>query len=96
MFDIFDEISEIEKRGVLGVARCESGGNKSRVRDRSGEVKHAFTQIERGVYVPDEAHIDICLNCERKTCTGYCKLMSENTRKRVTNKRKKPEQEGDI
>jgi hypothetical protein len=26
-----------------------------------------------GQYVPDEEHVQICLNCERKKCTGYCK-----------------------
>lgn len=25
-----------------------------------------------GQYVPDEAHVQICLNCKKKTCKGSC------------------------
>ena len=30
-------------------------------------------RIEGGQYVPDEEHVQVCLNCTRKKCTGYCK-----------------------
>lgn len=84
MFDAADELAEIEKRGVLGV------------RDRTGEIRHDYNKIERGIYVPDEAHIEICLHCTRKTCTGYCRLMSKNTRKKREKQAEKLEQDGDI
>lgn len=69
--DVSAEVAEIRKTGVLGIQ-----GQKR-------YEQHDFNRIERGVYVPDDAHIDICLNCTRKKCTtGNCKLMSKNTRKR--------------
>ena len=32
-----------------------------------------------GQYVPDEEHVQICLNCTKKNCKGYCSLMSKTT-----------------
>ena len=29
-----------------------------------------------GQYVPDEEHVQICLNCKKKRCKGYCSLVS--------------------
>lgn len=69
--DIMEEIALIEKNGSLGIQEQKRSG------------RHENSSIERGTYVPDDAHIDICLNCTRKKCTtGNCKLMSKNTRKR--------------
>ena len=68
--DVSAEVAEIAKTGYLGIQEQKRSGRSE------------FTQIARGVYIPDEAHIDICLNCTRKKCTGNCKLMSKNTRKR--------------
>lgn len=68
--DVSAEVAEIAKTGCLGIQEQKRSG------------RNEFSQIERGVYVPDDAHIDICLNCTKKKCTGYCKLMSKNTRKR--------------
>lgn len=70
MVDVSAEIAEIEKHGCLGV------------QEPARSARGAYNRVERGAYVPDDAHIDICLNCTRKKCTGYCKLMSKNTRKR--------------
>ena len=28
-----------------------------------------------GQYVPDEEHVQICLNCKKKTCKGSCALV---------------------
>ena len=61
------EITKIEKSGVL---RTTCAGAKRR---------HNSTALERGEYVPDEAHIEICLNCTRATCSGRCKLVYEKT-----------------
>lgn len=62
------EVATIEKVGVLKTRRM--GGRPRR---------HNSTAIERGEYVPDEAHVDICLNCTRATCTGRCKLVRGGT-----------------
>ena len=32
-----------------------------------------------GRYVPDEEHVNICLNCKKKKCTGSCSLVSRTT-----------------
>lgn len=68
--DVTAEVAAIQKTGYLGVQEQKRSG------------RHDFTQIERGVYVPDDAHIDICLNCTKKKCTGKCKLIKGGTRKR--------------
>lgn len=69
--DLSAEVAEIAKTGCLGIQEQKRDG------------RNDYNRIERGVYVPDDAHIDICLNCTRKKCTtGNCKLMSKNTRKR--------------
>ncbi len=68
--DVSAEIATINKTWRLGIQEQQRG------------ARHDYNRIERGTYVPDDAHIDICLNCTRKKCTGYCKLMSKNTRKR--------------
>jgi hypothetical protein len=69
--DVSAEVAEIAKTGYLGIQEQKRSG------------RHENSSIERGTYVPDDAHIDICLNCTRKKCTtGNCKLMSKNTRKR--------------
>lgn len=68
--DVSAEVATINKTGFLGV------------QDQMRNNRGGYTQIERGTYIPDDAHIDICLNCTRKKCTGYCKLMSKNTRKK--------------
>ena len=56
------EVAKIEKSGVLHVA-----GVSNR--------RHNSTALERGEYVPDEAHIEVCLKCTRKKCSGKCKLV---------------------
>lgn len=34
-----------------------------------------------GQYVPDEEHAHICLNCKKKTCTGYCRQVKSRKEK---------------
>ena len=41
--------------------------------------------------IPDEEHVQICLNCTRKTCSGSCKLVGKTTTGR--RRRKKTEAE---
>lgn len=33
--------------------------------------------IQRGEYVPDAELVKICLECDRKSCTGYCKRITQ-------------------
>ena len=28
--------------------------------------------LKTGRYVPDEDHVNVCLNCKKKTCKGIC------------------------
>ncbi len=63
------EVAKIEKSGVL---RTTSAGS-------SPKPRHNSTALERGEHVPDEAHLKICLNCTRATCSGRCKLVRETT-----------------
>ena len=35
-----------------------------------------------GQYVPDEEHVQICLHCTKKKCTGYCRLVSGGGKKK--------------
>jgi hypothetical protein len=70
-----EEIARIHRTGVLPVAPT--------ARKYDEKTKHEHRAIERGVYVPDDAHMEICLNCTRKTCTGNCKLMAGRMKKKV-------------
>ena len=68
------EIAEIGKTGMIHAAAAAE--------PKRAEHTGRGRAIERGQYVPDDAHIDICLNCTRKKCTGYCKRVKGARRKR--------------
>lgn len=68
--DVSAEVATINKTGRLGIQEQQRG------------ARHDYNRIERGTYVPDDAHIDICLNCTKEKCTGYCKRVKGARRKR--------------
>lgn len=72
--------SEIAKIGKTGMLHASPSQSQRKYTDRT---RFEHRAIERGVYVPDDAHVEICLNCTRKTCTGNCKLMAGRMKKKV-------------
>ena len=69
------------------------GGMEIEMRELGrGEVVHAQRELRgdagsksrmmTGQYVPDEEHVQVCLNCKKKYCTGYCRLVSGGGKKR--------------
>ena len=62
-------------RGEIGQNGCVSvtSGHK---RGKEDVTRHSrIRAVLAGRYVPDEANVDICLNCTKKKCTGSCKAL---------------------
>ena len=59
------EIERIRREGKLS---AHSVGGAS-AHDDTGAIR-------RGEYVPEAELVKICLECERKSCTGYCKAIT--------------------
>ena len=49
---------------------------------QGGTSPKGNNRIERGQYVPDDEHLEICLNCTKKICSGNCKLMAGRMKKK--------------
>lgn len=56
----------------------DMGSNPDAVKKSSVQKPRMMT----GQYVPDEEHVQVCLNCKKKYCTGYCRLVSGGGKKR--------------
>lgn len=55
-----------------GGDNCATVGIKKPIGARTlGQMGERRGEHE-SVYIPDEEHVQICLNCTRKRCTGYC------------------------
>ena len=55
-----------------GGDNCAMVGIKKPIGARSlGQMGERAAAHEH-VRIPDEEHVQICLNCTRKRCTGYC------------------------
>lgn len=64
-----DDCAKVSMHGSIGALTLGQMG------ERRGEPEH--------VSIPDEEHVQICLNCTRKRCTGYCnKVRNYGTRRK--------------
>lgn len=49
---------------LVGIKKPIGARSLGQMGERAAEPEH--------VRIPDEEHVQICLNCTRKRCTGYC------------------------
>ena len=61
------------------VSRKIERGKPLHAHGAQGDLGGPQRRMEAGQYVPDEEHVQICLNCTKKKCKGSCSLMSRTT-----------------
>lgn len=59
---------------TVGIKKPIGASSLGRMGERKMEPEH--------VHIPDEEHVQICLNCTRKRCTGYCNRVRGYGKKR--------------